>query len=156
MLADIVSKNGNLLLNVVQYPDGSLPPESRTFLDEMAAWIKVNGDAIYGTRPWKTFGEGPTKTEGGAFNESAGYTPNDIRFTTKNGALYAITLGEPKGQVRIASLGAKAGLETRPVKSVSLLGATAPLHWKQDDDALVIDVPATMPTAIASSFKIGF
>jgi alpha-L-fucosidase len=156
MLADIVSKNGNLLLNVVQYPDGSLPPESRTFLDEMAAWIKVNGDAIYGTRPWKTFGEGPTKTEGGAFNESAGYTPSDIRFTTKKGALYAITLGEPKGQVRIASLGAKAGFETRPVKSVTLLGATAPLHWKQEADALVIDVPATMPTAIASSFKIGF
>jgi alpha-L-fucosidase len=156
MLADIVSKNGNLLLNVVQYPDGSLPPESRKFLDEMAAWISVNGEAIYGTRPWKTFGEGPTKTEGGAFKENAEYTAGDIRFTTKGGALYAITLGEPKGQVRIASLGARAGLETRPVKSVALVGATAPLRWTQQDDALVIDVPASLPTAIASSFKIGF
>jgi alpha-L-fucosidase len=156
MLADIVSKNGNLLLNVVQYPDGSLPPESRKFLDEMAAWIQVNGEAIYGTRPWKTFGEGPTKLEAGAFKENADYTAADIRFTTKGGALYAITLGEPKGQVRIASLGTKAGLETRAVKSVSLVGATAPLRWKQQDDALVIDVPASLPTAIASSFKIGF
>jgi alpha-L-fucosidase len=156
MLADIVSKNGNLLLNVVQYPDGSLPPESRTFLDEMAAWMKVNGDAIYGTRPWKIFGEGPTKLEAGAFKENAAYTASDIRFTTKNGALYAITLGEPKGQVRIASLGARAGLETRPVKSVSLLGATTALHWQQQDDALVIDLPASLPTAIASSFKIDF
>ena len=156
MLADIVSKNGNLLLNVVQYPDGSLPPESRTFLDEMAAWMKVNGDAIYGTRPWKIFGEGPTKLEAGAFKENAAYTASDIRFTTKNGALYAITLGEPKGQVRIASLGARAGLESRPVKSVSLLGATTALHWQQQDDALVIDLPASLPTAIASSFKIDF
>jgi alpha-L-fucosidase len=156
MLADIVSKNGNLLLNVVQYPDGSLPPESRKFLDEMAAWMQVNGDAIYGTRPWKTFGEGPTKLEAGAFKENAAYTASDIRFTTKGGALYAITLGEPKGEVRIASLGAKAGFETRPVKSVSLLGATAPLRWKQQDDALVIELPASLPTAIASSFKIGF
>ena len=156
MLADIVSKNGNLLLNVVQYPDGSLPPESRKFLDEMAAWIQVNGEAIYGTRPWKTFGEGPTKLEAGAFKENADYTAADIRFTTKGGALYAITLGEPKGQVRIASLGTKAGLETRAVKSVSLVGGTAPLRWKQQDDALVIDVPASLPTAIASSFKIGF
>jgi alpha-L-fucosidase len=156
MLADIVSKNGNLLLNVVQYPDGSLPPESRKFLDEMAAWIQVNGDAIYGTRPWKTFGEGPTKLEAGAFKENADYTASDIRFTTKGGALYAITLGEPKGQVRIASLGTQAGLETRPIKSVSLLGATTPLRWKQQDDALVIELPASLPSAIATSFKIGF
>nr|WP_267877450.1 alpha-L-fucosidase [Massilia sp. PDC64] len=156
MLADIVSKNGNLLLNVVQYPDGSLPPESRKFLDEMAAWIQVNGEAIYGTRPWKTFGEGPTQTEGGAFKENADYTAADIRFTTKGGSLYAITLGEPKGQVRIASLGMKAGFESRPVKSVSLVGAAEPLRWKQQDDALVIDVPASLPTTIASSFRIGF
>ncbi|HEY1150875.1 MAG TPA: alpha-L-fucosidase [Pseudoduganella sp.] len=156
MLADIVSKNGNLLLNVVQYPDGSLPPESRQFLDEMAGWMKVNGEAIYGTRPWKIFGEGPTNLEGGAFKENASYTASDIRFTTRNGALYAITLGEPKGQVRIASLGKRAGNGTRPVKSVALVGATDTLRWKQQDDALVIDVPAHLPTTIASSFKIGF
>jgi alpha-L-fucosidase len=156
MLADIVSKNGNLLLNVVQYPDGSLPPESRKFLDEMAAWMQVNGDAIYGTRPWKIYGEGPTKLEAGAFKENADYTASDIRFTTKGGALYAITLGEPKGQVRIASLGTQAGLEQRPVKSVSLVGSKESLRWKQQNDALVIDLPASLPTAIASSFKIGF
>lgn len=156
MLADIVSKNGNLLLNVVQYPDGSLPPESRQFLDEMAGWMKVNGEAIYGTRPWKIFGEGPTNLEGGAFKENASYTASDIRFTTRNGALYAITLGEPKGQVRIASLGKHAAIDTRPVKSVALVGASEALRWKQQDDALVIDVPARLPSPIASSFKIGF
>ncbi|MEO7496441.1 MAG: alpha-L-fucosidase, partial [Massilia sp.] len=156
MLSDIVSKNGNLLLNVVLYADGSLPPEPRKFLDEMAAWTAVNGEAIYGTRPWKIFGEGPTKAESGNFKENTRYTASDIRFTTKGDALYAITLGEPKGQVRIASLGARGKLETRPVKSVSLVGATAPLRWTQQDDALVIDLPAQLPSAISSSFKIGF
>ena len=156
MLSDIVSKNGNLLLNVVQYPDGSLPPECQRFVTEMAAWMKVNGDAIYGTRPWKIFGEGPTKAASGHFQENAAYTPADIRFTTKGGKLYAITLGEPSGELRIASLGKKSVHESRAVKSVTLLGSTAVLKWKQQDDGLVIALPASLPTSIASSFKIGF
>jgi alpha-L-fucosidase len=156
MLADIVSKNGNLLLNVVQYPDGSLPPECRRFVTEMAAWMAVNGDAIYGTRPWKIFGEGPTKAASGHFKEDTAYTPADIRFTTKGGDLYAITMGEPAGEVRIASLGRKSALESRPVKSVALLGSQAELKWTQHDDGLVIALPAGLPTSIASSFRIGF
>jgi alpha-L-fucosidase len=156
MLADIVSKNGNLLLNVVQYPDGSLPPEPMQFLREMAEWMSVNGDAIYGTRPWKIFGEGPTKAASGHFQENTAYTPQDIRFTAKGGAVYAITLGAPSAPVRIASLGRKAGLETRPVKGVTLLGSTAPLRWKQGDDALTIELPASLPTGIASSFRVTF
>ncbi|CAN7242149.1 alpha-L-fucosidase [Pseudoduganella sp. LjRoot289] len=156
MLADIVSKNGNLLLNVVQYPDGSLPPECQQFVAEMAAWMKVNGDAIYGTRPWKIFGEGPTKAESGHFKEDTAYTPADIRFTVKGGDLYAITMGVPAGEVHIASLGKKSVLESRPVKSVSLLGSKAVLKWTQQDDGLVIALPASLPTPIASSFRIGF
>lgn len=156
MLADIVSKNGNLLLNVVQYPDGSLPPEPMQFLQEMAEWMGVNGDAIYGTRPWKVFGEGPTKAASGHFQENTAYTPQDIRFTAKGGALYAITLGTPDKAVRIASLGRKAGLETRSVKAVTLLGSSAPLRWKQTDDALTIELPASLPSKMASSFRIGF
>lgn len=156
MLADIVSKNGNLLLNVVQYPDGSLPPECLQFVAQMADWMKVNGDAIYGTRPWKIFGEGPSKTEAGHFKENAAYTPSDIRFTTRGGHLYAITLGEPVGEVRIASLGKKAAHERRSVRSVTLLGSKAALKWQQQDDALVIALPASLPSSMSSSFKIGF
>jgi alpha-L-fucosidase len=156
MLADIVSKNGNLLLNVVQYADGSLPPECQQFVAEMAGWMKVNGDAIYGTRPWKIYGEGPTKAASGHFKEDTAYTPADIRFTTKGGKLYAITLGEPSGEVRIASLGKKSAHESRPVKSVSLLGSKTSLKWKQQDDGLVIALPADLPSTIASSFRIGF
>ncbi|MBW8881611.1 MAG: alpha-L-fucosidase, partial [Asticcacaulis sp.] len=156
MLADIVSKNGNLLLNVVQYPDGSLPPEPMQFLQEMAEWMSVNGDAIYGTRPWKIFGEGPTKAASGHFKEDTAYTPQDIRFTMKGGAVYAITLGTPTSAVRIASLGRKAGLESRRVKGVALLGSTTPLKWEQTDDALVIQLPASLPSKMASSFRVSF
>jgi len=155
MLADIVSKNGNLLLNVVLYPDGSLPPESQTLLSELAKWMAVNGEAIHGTRPWHLFGEGPTKTAAGAFEEKGQYTAQDIRFTTKGKALYAIALGEPRGQVKIASLGRSAS-QSRTVRSVRLLGSSAPLHFKQTDTMLAIDVPERVPTPIASAFRISF
>lgn len=155
-LADIVSKNGNLLLNVVLYADGSLPPEPRRFLDEMAQWMAVNGEAIYGTRPWKTYGEGPTQTASGHFKEDFPFTPADLRFTTKNDALYAITLGLPTGEVRVRSLGKNLRLAPLPVSNVSLVGSEEKLTWSQDDDALVIQVPAKLPTEHAAVFKIAF
>jgi alpha-L-fucosidase len=153
-LSDIVSKNGNLLLNIVLYPDGSLPPESQTLLDELAVWMRVNSEAIHGTRPWTVFGEGPTEFAGGAFKEDAVYTPADIRFTTRGDTLYAITLGEPRQSVSITSLGRKAGHAKRAVRRVQLLGVSQPLTFRQTDDALVIDVPANLPTHHASAFKI--
>ncbi|MDI7775079.1 alpha-L-fucosidase [Asticcacaulis sp. EMRT-3] len=156
MLTDIVSKNGNLLLNVVLYADGSLPPESQTLLDELAAWMKVNAEAIHDTRPWVIYGEGPTEAAGGAFHEGDDYTPQDIRFTTKGSDLYAITLGEASGRVSIAALGRKAGHEKRAVRSVHLLGADKPLKFRQTDAALQIDLPASLPTRHSSAFKISF
>lgn len=156
MLADIVSKNGNLLLNVVLYPDGSLPPESQLLLDELAPWMKVNGEAIHGTRPWKIFGEGPTVTADGAFQENAAYSAQDIRFTTRGEALYAVTLGEPKQSVVVTSLGRKAGHEARRIKRVQLLGVSKALTFQQTDAALVIDLPSSLPSRHASAFKITF
>jgi alpha-L-fucosidase len=154
MLADIVSKNGNLLLNVVQYADGSLPPESRRFLDEMAAWMGVNGEAIHGTRPWKVFGEGPTQTAAGAMNENGHYTAEDIRFTAKGNAVYAITLGVPEKQVVIHALGKDSAHAAGPIRSVRLLGSKAKLAWTQRADALVVTLPARLPTAHAAALKI--
>lgn len=156
MLADIVSKNGNLLLNVVQYADGSLPPESQTLLNELAPWMKVNAEAIHGTRPWKIFGEGPTEAAAGAFQENGAYTAQDIRFTTRAKALYAITLGQPKRSLAITSLGRTSAHERRRIKGVELLGVKSPLTFRQTDAALVIDLPATLPTRHASAFKITF
>ena len=156
MLADIVSKNGNLLLNVALYPDGSLPPESQTLLSELAPWMAINAEAIHGTRPWVVHGEGPTETKAGAFKENAEYNAQDIRFNTKGGSLYAITLGEPHGQVAIASLGRAAGHEKRNVRSVRLLGVAQPLKFARTDAALVIDLPPHLPTRHASAFRISF
>ena len=153
-LADVVSKNGNLLLNVVLYPDGSLPPEPHRFLDEMAVWMGVNGEAIHGTRPWKVFGEGPTKAAAGHFSEGAAYTPQDIRFTAKGKVVYAITLGLPAKQVAIESLGKRAGYAGGPIRTVHLLGSKAALKWTQSDDALLVTLPASLPTAHAAALKI--
>jgi alpha-L-fucosidase len=156
MLADIVSKNGNLLLNVVMYPDGSLPPESQALLADLAAWMHVNAVAIHGTRPWRVFGEGPTETAAGAFQEKADYTAADIRFTTRGQSLYAITLGEPQGTVAIKSLGRAAGYETRPVRRVRMLGYPRKLEFQQTDGALLIHAPDVSPTRHAAAFEISF
>ncbi|MDV6332938.1 alpha-L-fucosidase [Asticcacaulis sp. 201] len=156
MLADIVSKNGNLLLNVVLYPDGSLPPESQVLLDELAAWMKVNAEAIHGTRPWTVYGEGPTETADGAFRENADYTPKDMRFTTKGDALYAITLGEPSGKLSINTLGLSGASGKRKVGRVTLLGVKKPLTFRQTATALEVDLPSSLPTRHGSAFKITF
>ena len=156
MLADIVSKNGNLLLNVALYPDGSLPPESQTLLSELAPWMSTNAEAIHGTRPWTIHGEGPTETAAGAFKESAEFSAQDLRFTTKGKALYAITLGEPQGRVAITSLGRAAGHEKRRVRSVRVLGLRAALKFQQTDAALVVELPQRLPSRHASAFKISF
>ncbi len=156
MLTDIVSKNGNLLLNIVQYPDGSLPPESQLLLKEMAAWIKVNGEAIYATRPWKIYGEGPTAAAAGHFKEEDNYTAQDIRFTTKNNVLYATTLAEPSGQIKILSLGTNSKLLDKKIKDVHMLGYNKKLEWRQESDHLLVILPEKLPTPFGSSLKISF
>ncbi|MFN3668209.1 MAG: alpha-L-fucosidase [Brevundimonas sp.] len=156
MLADIVSKNGNLLLNVVLYPDGSLPPESQALLADLTAWMAVNSEAIHQTRPWRLFGEGPTETAAGAFQENATYSADDIRFTTRDGSLYAITLGEPRGRVAIRALGRDAGHEGRPVRQVHLLGQPRALDFQQTGAALVVQLPERLPSRHASALKIEF
>jgi alpha-L-fucosidase len=139
----------------VLYPDGSLPPESQTLLAELKPWMAVNAEAIHGTRPYAVHGEGPTETAGGAFKENAEYTAQDIRFTTRGKALYAITLGEPATTVAITAL-RSGGQEKRAVKSVRLLGVSQSLKFRQTETALTIDLPGQLPTRHASAFKITF
>jgi alpha-L-fucosidase len=154
MLADIVSKNGNMLLNVVLYADGSLPPESRQFLDEMAAWMTVNGDAIHGTRPWKVFGEGPTKVTPGHFKEDTAYTAQDIRFTTKGKTLYAIVLGWPTQSLQIKSLGTAAKFLDKPIANIQLLGSDEKIQWSQTSGSLTVEPAQKQPCDYAVVFKI--
>ena len=155
MLVDIVSKNGNLLLNVVQRPDGSLDPEVEQMLKEMAAWNAVNGEAIFGTRPWRIYGEGAVKAAGGNFKEDFAYSANDIRFTTKGPALYAFALGWPKdGKLVIKSLAKSSPQVEGEIKDVRLLGHKGKLAWSHTDDGLVITLPKKQPCKYAFAFKI--
>ena len=156
LLADVVSKNGNLLLNVTPRPDGTIPDHEQEILREVGEWLKVNGDAIYGTRPWTHYGEGPTVVAGGAFHDTdtKSYTPADFRFTTQGSTLYAIELGWPAdGRVTIRSLGSE-GLGDKKVESVSLLGSQAKIIWQQEPGGLHLDLPAHAPGKYAYSFRI--
>ncbi|MBW3624583.1 MAG: alpha-L-fucosidase [Armatimonadetes bacterium] len=155
MLADIVSKNGNLLLNVVQRPDGSLDPEAEQVLEEMSDWMAANGEAIYETRPWVTYGEGPTRAQGGHFKEDFAYSARDLRFTTKgDGTLYAIALGWPEDRtLPIRSLAQGLGAAGR-VSGVELLGHSGTLQWNHGPDGLTVHLPDRQPSDYAVTLKI--
>jgi len=158
MLADIVSKNGNLLINFPQKADGTLTEQSLQILQELAQWMAVNEEAIFATRPWKIFGEGPSQAVKSARahgnEEQLQYTAADIRFTTKGDTLYAITLGVPQADVTIQSLGTNS--EAKKVAQVTLLGSSAKIDWKQDGNALVIRSLAQWPCDHAVVFKVEF
>ncbi len=120
--------------------------------------MPANGEAIFGTRPFKVYGEGPARvTATGNFNEnkSRTYTSEDIRFTTKDGRLYAIVLGWPEdGKLKIKTLNRNSTWLPAEITRVELLGASAPLQFERTADALVINVPSQKPNDIATSFRI--
>jgi alpha-L-fucosidase len=158
MLTDIVSKNGNLLINIVQTPEGDLEPDILKTLDEIGKWTAANGEGIYGTRPWKVFGEVPDHTpliKAGNFNEGkVKYTGQDIRFTIKGNNLYAFCLDIPGGDIHIKSLGKNAKLNTRRIVSINMLGSKEQIKWQQDDNTLTIKMPSQLPDWKVLGFKI--
>ena len=162
MLVDIVSKNGNLLINVVQTPEGDLEPEVLNILDEIGRWIKDNGDAIYSTRPWKIYGEGPSTTETqqmGQFeglNDVRPYKSTDIRFTTKDETLYVFCMSKPDGDIQIKSLGKQSKYLDKEIKSISMLGSKKKIQWKQDEDLLIISKPTKLPNYNVIVFGVNF
>jgi alpha-L-fucosidase len=156
-LVDIVSKNGNMLLNVVQRPDGSLDPEVEQLLADVGAWMKVNGEAIYSTRPWGIYGEGATRAAEGHFKEDFAFTAEDIRFTqSKDGrTLYAVALGWPaNGRLTIKSLAAPASRGYNRVERVDLLGHAGKLAFTQTPEGLTVMLPAQPLNPIACALKI--
>ena len=156
-LIDIVSKNGNLLLNIGPRSDGTIPEEVQQVLLDVGAWLNVNGDAIYGTRPWRIYGEGPTKVAAGSFHDTdtTRYTAEDFRFTTKGDVLYAIGLGWPtNGEAVIHSLAPTVG--SVHVQSVNLLGNDAKLQFDQRADGLHVHLPTQAPSKHAYALRITF
>jgi alpha-L-fucosidase len=155
-LVDIVSKNGNLLMNIGPRSDGTIPDEVQHVLLDVGSWLKVNGDAIYGTRPWTTYGEGPTKVAAGSFQDTKTqeYGPEDFRFTTKGNNLYAIELAWPSGNEAVIHSVADKALKGRQIRSVALLGASAPLSYKLEADGLHIQLAAKPSQGYAYAFRI--
>ena len=155
MLVDITSKNGNLLLNVVLRPDGTLDPEVETMLHELAGWTAVNGEAIYGTRPWLIFGEGAVRAKGGAFKEDFKYSGNDIRFTTKGKTLYAIALGWPEeNKMLIRSLAATDDAAQNKIKKIELLGRDGVLKFSQTTNGLAVELPGEKLSDVTCALRI--
>ncbi len=158
VLIDIVSKNGQLLLNISPKADGTIPENQRQVLLGMGAWLARFGEAIYGTRPWLTYGEGPTQMEkGGHFVKMKGeYGPRDIRYTRKGSTIYAITLGWPGAntEVVLTSLAPGRLRGDLQVTGVSLLGSNQDVKYERRETGLVLTTPAEKPDDIAVVFKI--
>ena len=163
MLIDIISKNGNMLLSVPMRGDGTIDDKEEKILEDIAAWMAVNEEGVFGTRVWKIFGEGPVADSSNplhaqGFNEGKHqpYTSEDIRFVTKGNALYAHVLAWPENnQVVIKSLGKDASLMESSIKEVSMLGSSEKVLFKETPNGLVIDLPKDVrPNEISFVLKI--
>jgi alpha-L-fucosidase len=158
-LLDVVSKNGNLMLNIPVRGNGSIDDKERAVVEGITGWMQRNSESIYGTRPWTTFGEGPAIESAApisaqGFNEGKGkpFGATDFRFTKKDKVLYAAMLGWPDHQQALIK---KLALNTVPkVQRVSLLGSDAPLEFNQTTEGLTITLPETPQGSIAHVFKI--
>lgn len=160
MLADIVSKNGNLLLNIPVRGDGTIDEKEVKVVEKIGVWMDVNSEGIYDTRPWKVFGEGPTAENANpinaqGFNEGkTSYSSKDIRFTSKNGVLYAIVMGWPEdGKVVIKSLSTNNLPYKKNIKQVELLGS-GKVKFVSGADGLTVTLPAKKSSDIAFILKI--
>jgi len=178
MLVNIVSRNGTLLLNFPLKSDGTLDPKEMIILSEITAWMAVNSEGIYGTRPWKVCGEGPsvqgtvrdtsvykqlppipdtspgaTRTAG-ARDSGKPYTAQDVRFTSKGKTLYAFVMGRPEKEAVIASLGTASQPEAGKIQNVELLGFKGKVQWSQEAAGLRVQMPAEKLSDYSTTLKI--
>ncbi len=156
MLVDIVSKNGNLLINVVQTPEGDLEPDVLKIMEEFGAWMKINGDAIYATRPFSVYGEGPSmhgdqgKGHAEGIKDVRAYKSGDIRYTTKGETIYAFSMVHPEADITITSIPVK-----RDIKRVKMLGSKEKISFtRKSNGDLVIKKPTDMPTFDVVTFEL--
>ena len=144
-MIDTVSKNGTFILNVPGRPDGTIDHKEEAIVDQIGAWMQINGEAIYETRPWKVYGEGPNAVKSGSFQGNSVHNlgPKDIRFTRNkaNTVVYAIMLGWPAGAFVIESLGLSAATQPGKIANVQLLGSGEKLTWEQTAAGLRVQLP---------------
>ena len=149
MLVDIISKNGVMLLNILQRPDGTIDDEAEFILEKLAEWFAVNSEAVYGTRPWRIFGEGDTRVKIDGFTEEkTDWNRSDFRFVQKDGAVYAFALGAAAGEALVLRSFAE-----QEVKQVELLGVGA-VPFRQEYGVLVVQMPEKLPSICANALKI--
>jgi alpha-L-fucosidase len=159
LLVDIVSKNGNLLLNFPLPNSGQLDAEEMKVLEGITAWMAVNSEGIHGSRPWRTYGEGPStksKVETGSFNEDKqkDLIAEDIRFTRKGSTLYAFVMGWPEKEAVVQALGRASQQAPGKIGNVELLGHSGELKWKQDESSLRVEMPAEKISEIGITLKV--
>jgi alpha-L-fucosidase len=158
MLVDIVSRNGNLLLNFPLPGNGQLDDRELAILSSITDWMKIHSEGIYATRPWKIFGDGPRVAMRGTgrFNEQGrkDLTAEDVRFTTKGKTLYAFLMGAPGAKATLTSLGLTAKTEPGKIHDVELLGHRGKLQWTQTDTALEVQLPEKAPSDLAVALKV--
>ena len=151
---DAISKNGVVMLNVALRGDGSLPENQAAYLKTVGAFLRTCGEGIYGTRPWKVFGEGPLKMKDGRQGENKqDFCQEDIRFTAKGDTLYAFVLAKPTADIVIKTL-AQGGLYEDEIGSISLLGSDEAVAWKRTVEALTIQLPKTLRDQPVIGFRI--
>jgi alpha-L-fucosidase len=177
-LADIISKNGNLLLNVELLPDGTVPPEQKPIYDAIGAWVNLNAEAIYATHPWKVYGdnlnshlkalegsgigeadlEAAKKHKGSHFNErtidSPPYGHEEVRFTVKDDKLFVFVLNPDAGPIELPSLGLNSPWKPGKITAIRLIGEDARIAFEQGNDALVLQVPKKRPSSYTAVFEV--
>jgi alpha-L-fucosidase len=155
-LVNVVSKNGNLLLNIPLPGHGRPDADEFAFLDQFGAWMAMNSEAIYSTRPWKLAGEGPTQNAGTApYGQLPRFAPGDIRFTAKGDSLYAIALAWPTdGKLVIKSLAAGSPNYGGEIAKIGLLGSAPNLVWSRNADGVTVNLPEKPPCNFAYAFKV--
>jgi alpha-L-fucosidase len=159
-LIDIVSKNGNLLLNIGPRADGTIPEPIVATLKAIGGWLQINGEAIYGSTPWVVYGEGPTRAAAGAFHDAdtKPYTAQDFRFTRKGSVVYAIEMGRPASDdVVIKSLGDDSVGAPLHIKTITLLGSATngvAITWKQEHSALHLTLSSLPPESMAYVYRV--
>jgi alpha-L-fucosidase len=161
LLTDIVSKNGNLLLNFPLPNSGELDFEELTVLEGITEWMSVNSEGIYSSRPWKIYGEGPStkvKIETGNFNEDKqnDLTAEDIRFTAKNSLVYAFVMGWPQNAAVVNSFGLASPQRPGKIRKVDLLGYKGEVKWAQNDAALRVEMPEEKLSDVGITLRVEF